>query len=87
MSLPTPADDRRGASPLRKGQPGRVIAIVDNAQRWLCRRLRKLAAEHKPPNKIAVAIARELVDHLWAALQPDLTLVVDDPAEERREPM
>jgi transposase len=44
----------------RKGQPGRVIAIADKAQQRLCRRFRKLVAEHKPALKIAVAIAREL---------------------------
>ena len=54
----------------RKGQPGRVIAIADKAQQRLCRRFRKLAAEHKPVPKIAVAIARELAGFLWAALQP-----------------
>jgi transposase len=53
----------------RKGQPGRVIAIADKAQQRLCRRFRKLAAEHKPVPKIVVAIARELVGFLWAALQ------------------
>jgi transposase len=55
----------------RKGQPGRVIAIADKAQQRLCRRFRKLAAEHKPGPKIAVAIARELAGFLWAALQPE----------------
>ena len=54
----------------RTGQPGRVIAIADKAQQRLCRRFRKLAAEHKPAPKIAVAIARELAGFLWAALQP-----------------
>jgi transposase len=54
----------------RKGQPGRVIAIADKAQQRLCRRFRKLAAEHKPAPKIAVAVARELAGFLWAALQP-----------------
>jgi transposase len=54
----------------RKGQPGRVIAMADRAQQRLCRRFRKLAAEHKPAPKIAVAIARELAGFLWAALQP-----------------
>lgn len=53
----------------RKGQPARVIAIADKAQQRLCRRFRKLAAEHKPAPKIAVAIARELAGFLWAALQ------------------
>jgi transposase len=56
----------------RKGQPGRVIAIADRAQQRLCRRFRKLAAEHKPAPKIAVAIARELAGFVWAALQPRL---------------
>ena len=55
----------------RKGQPGRVIAIADKAQQRLCRRFRKLAAEHKPAPKIVVAIARELAGFLWAALQPE----------------
>lgn len=54
----------------RKGQPGRVIAMADKAQQRLCRRFRKLAAEHKPAPKIAVAIARELAGFLWAALHP-----------------
>jgi transposase len=54
----------------RNGQPPRVIAIADKAQQRLCRRFRKLAAEHKPAPKIAVAIARELAGFLWAALQP-----------------
>src|SRR5687768_15139131 len=54
----------------RQGQPGRVLAIGEHAQRRLCRRFRKMAAEHKPAPKIAVAIARELAGFLWAALQP-----------------
>jgi transposase len=54
----------------RKGQPARVIAIADRAQQRLCRRFRKMAAEHKPTPKIAVAVARELAGFLWAALQP-----------------
>ena len=58
----------------RQGQPGRVIAIADKAQQRLCRRFRKLAAEHKPPGKVVVAIARELTGFLWAALQPEPTV-------------
>jgi transposase len=54
----------------RKGQPGRVITIADKAQQRLCRRFRRLAEQHKPAPKIAVAIARELAGFLWAALQP-----------------
>jgi transposase len=59
----------------RKGQPGRVIAIADKAQQRLCRRFRRLAEQHKPAPKIAVAIARELAGFLWAALQPVATPV------------
>ena len=54
----------------RTGQPTRVIAIADTAQQRLCRRFRKLAGEHKPAPKIAVAVARELAGFIWAALQP-----------------
>jgi len=54
----------------RNGQPARVIAIADKAQQRLCRRFRKLVAEHKPAPKVAVAIARELAGFVWAALQP-----------------
>jgi transposase len=54
----------------RKGQPSRVIAIADKAQQRLCRRFRRLAEQHKPAPKVAVAIARELAGFLWAALQP-----------------
>lgn len=54
----------------REGQPARIIAIADHAQQRLCRRFRKLVAEHKPTPKIVVAIARELAGFLWAALQP-----------------
>ena len=57
----------------RKGQPSRVIAIADKAQQRLCRRFRRLVEQHKPAPKIAVAIARELVGFLWAALQPATT--------------
>jgi len=63
----------------RKGQPGRVIALADKAQQRLCRRFRKLAAEHKPAPKIAVAIARELAGFLWAALQPESATVNSRP--------
>jgi transposase len=54
----------------RTGQPARVIAIADKAQQRLCRRFRRLMAEHKPAPKVAVAIARELAGFIWAALQP-----------------
>jgi transposase len=54
----------------RAGQPGRVIAIADKAQRRLCRRFTHLRLEHKPSPTVVVAVARELVGFIWAALQP-----------------
>jgi transposase len=54
----------------RQGQPPRVIAIADKAQQRLCRRFRRMLAEHRPAPKVAVAVARELAGFLWAALQP-----------------
>jgi transposase len=56
----------------RKGQPARVIGIAEKAQQRLCRRFRQLAARQKLAPKVAVAIARELVGFLWAALQPSV---------------
>jgi transposase len=53
----------------RKGQPSRVIAIADKAQRRLCGRFRRLAAKDKPAGKVVVAVARELAGFIWAALQ------------------
>jgi transposase len=53
----------------RKGQPARIIAIADKAQQRLCRRFRRLTAEHKPGPKVVVAVARELAGFIWAALQ------------------
>ena len=60
----------RGLATRRKGQPARVIVIADKAQQRLCRRFRRLIAEHKPAPKVAVAVARELAGFMWAALQP-----------------
>ena len=54
----------------RRGQPRRVIALADKAQQRLCRRFRRLAA-HKPGPVTAVAVARELVGFVWAALHPE----------------
>ena len=54
----------------RKGQPDRIIAIADRAQERLCHRFRTLTARGKIPNKVVVAVARELVGFVWAALYP-----------------
>lgn len=73
VTLPARPAVRRSGVALtrrRKGQPACVIAIADKAQQRLCRRFRKLTAQHKPAAKIVVAIARELAGSMWAALQP-----------------
>lgn len=54
----------------REGQPARVIAIADAAQRRLHRRYCRLAEKGKPRNKIVIALVRELIGFLWAALHP-----------------
>lgn len=55
----------------QQGQPGHVVTIADHAQRRLCGRYQRLLARGKMPTKIVVAIARELVGFLWAALRQD----------------
>lgn len=59
----------RALTARRTGQPARVIAIADKAQQRLCRRFRRMLADHKPAPKVAVAVARELAGFIWAALQ------------------
>ena len=68
LALSTSPERWGGAEATGTGQPSRVIAIADKGNTVLCRRFRKLAVEHKPAPKIAVAIARELAGFLWAAL-------------------
>jgi transposase len=60
----------RALAARRTGQPSRVIGIADKAQQRLCRRFRRMLAAHKPPAKVAGAVARELAGFIWAALQP-----------------
>jgi transposase len=54
----------------RHGQPPHIIALADKAQARLCRRYRRMERRSKHPTKIVVAVARELVGYLWAALTP-----------------
>jgi len=54
----------------RRGQPARVVAIADKAMTRLHRRFHRLEEKGKPRPKVAVAIARELVGFIWAALRP-----------------
>ena len=53
----------------REGQPARIIALADRAQQRLSRRYLHLVLHRgKPSQKATVAVARELVGFLWAAL-------------------
>ncbi len=54
----------------RENQPGWAIALADRAQQRLHHRFRKLLLRGKNYGKLIVAVARELVGFLWAALQP-----------------
>ncbi len=54
----------------RHGQPAKIVALADKAQLRLCRRYRRMERRGKHPTKIVVAVARELVGYLWAALTP-----------------
>jgi len=55
----------------REGQPGNIIAIAEKAHLRLHRRYwHLLLAGNKPKNKAVVAVARELVGFIWAALYP-----------------
>jgi transposase len=58
----------------RKDQPARVVAIADAAQQRLNKRFRRMQERKKAPNKIVIAIVRELVGFLWAALREDSRL-------------
>jgi transposase len=54
----------------RAGQPSPIIALADRAQNRLCQRYRALVQRGKPTHKAVVAVARELVGFVWAALHP-----------------
>ena len=54
----------------RSGQPPRVVALAEKAQQRLCRRFRRLA-KYKPGPVVTVAVARELVGFVWAALHAE----------------
>ena len=53
----------------RQGQPAPIVALADRAQQRLHRRFMHLLLRRgKPPQKAVIAVARELVGFLWAAL-------------------
>ena len=57
----------------REGQPAPIIAIADRAQERLHARFVRMTRRGVPHNKTVVAMARELVGYLWAALYPHAT--------------
>lgn len=52
----------------RQGQPAAVIAVADKALQRLHRRFTRLTTRGKAPHKAVVAVGRELVGFVWAAL-------------------
>lgn len=53
----------------REGQPPEIIAIADKAQRRLNQRFQRLVQGSKKPSQVAIiAVARELIGFIWAAL-------------------
>lgn len=62
----------------RQGQPPRILALADRAQERLYRRFLRMSARGKPSPKVIVAMARELVGYLWAALHPEAQMAITD---------
>jgi hypothetical protein len=58
----------KGLRTRRQGQPAAVIALADKALQRLHRRFARLTARGKLPHKAVVAVGRELVGFVWAAL-------------------
>lgn len=52
----------------REGQPSWVIQIADKAHHRLSRKFYRLHMRGKEPQKVAIAIARELVGFIWAVM-------------------
>lgn len=53
----------------REGQPECVLSVAEQAERRLSGRYARLKARGKHVNKVVIAIARELVGFLWAAVR------------------
>jgi transposase len=58
----------------RDGQPTRILALADRAQERLYARYLRMSARGKLHNKTIIAMARELVGYIWAALHPNAEL-------------
>jgi transposase len=59
----------------RQGQPAHILTLADRAQERLYRRYLRMSARGKASPKTIVAMARELVGYLWAALHPEAQLL------------
>jgi transposase len=57
----------------QKDQPSWVVSIANKAQHRLYRRMWRLKSRGKEPQKVAVAVARELCGFLWAVLHAHAT--------------
>ncbi len=55
----------------RQGQPARILTLADRAQERLYARYWRMTKRGIIQPKVIVAMARELVGYLWAALHPD----------------
>ena len=66
----------------REGQPARILALADRSQERLYARYWRMTNRGIAHPKVIVAMAREMVGYLWAALHPDAlpTRVVVAPA-------
>jgi len=62
----------------RQGQPAHILTLADRAQERLYRRYLRMSARGKASPKTIVAMARELVGYLWAALHPDAQLAMTE---------
>ncbi len=58
----------------RDGQPTRILKLADRSQERLYARYLRMSARGKLHNKTVVAMARELVGYIWAALHPNAEL-------------
>jgi len=67
----------------RQGQPGRILALADRAQERLYARFWRMTQRGVIHPKVTVAMARELVGYLWAALHPDALPTRPDPGSEK----
>jgi transposase len=69
----------------REGQPARILSLADRAQERLYARYYRMTKRGVIGPKVIVAMARELVGYLWAALHPDAGPVREDISPKSKE--